>query len=334
MAGLATAGYCEGRAAPWLHCRTIFSGRCSMPRLQQRCPPFACPPGCPTSRQGGPSWSAPERPSAAMARRSRSTGRVRWRAWSSRVMAMRCLASASKSSRRLIPFLMRAGREAARRHPRAGPGPGPGRSRACADLGRRLGTAGLPAPGLTLEDKQAVNRALLAVRRADRRDELRAQAPLGDQGRPARGGRRSGADRDADHLRCAGRRPVRDRVGADRRRSDDLRRCAGRSSAATASTEPRRSSQHLDGPPRRHRSRATRAWRASRRHDRDAADVARGGGRRRASSRRDAAHSGRRDRGGGAGGRQGDGRHRARRSRCTASPRPPRACSSPAARRR
>ena len=43
----------------------------------------------------------------------------------------------------------------------------------------------LPAPGLTLADKQAVNRALLESRRDHRRDELRAQAPLGHQGRPA-----------------------------------------------------------------------------------------------------------------------------------------------------
>ena len=51
----------------------------------------------------------------------------------------------------------------------------------------------LPAPGLTLADKQAVNRALLRIRRDDRRDELRAQAPVGDQGRPARRRRGAGA---------------------------------------------------------------------------------------------------------------------------------------------
>ena len=42
-----------------------------------------------------------------------------------------------------------------------------------------------PAPGLTLADKQDVNRALLRLRGDDHRNELRAQTPLGDQGRPA-----------------------------------------------------------------------------------------------------------------------------------------------------
>ena len=36
----------------------------------------------------------------------------------------------------------------------------------------------LPAPGLTLADKQAVNRALLACGRDHRRDERGAQAPV------------------------------------------------------------------------------------------------------------------------------------------------------------
>ena len=45
----------------------------------------------------------------------------------------------------------------------------------------------LPAPGLTLADKQAINAALLRSGAPHRGDELRAQAPLGHQGRPARG---------------------------------------------------------------------------------------------------------------------------------------------------
>ncbi len=43
----------------------------------------------------------------------------------------------------------------------------------------------LPAAGLTLADKQALNRALAQVRRHHRRDELRAPAPVGHQGRAA-----------------------------------------------------------------------------------------------------------------------------------------------------
>ena len=41
----------------------------------------------------------------------------------------------------------------------------------------------LPAPGLTLEDKRGINRALLLSGGRHRADELRAQAPLGHQGR-------------------------------------------------------------------------------------------------------------------------------------------------------
>ena len=61
-------------------------------------------------------------------------------------------------------------------------------------------------------------------RRDDLRNELRAQASLGDQGRPPRERRRAGARRGADDLRCAGRRSVRHRLRADGARRDDLRR--------------------------------------------------------------------------------------------------------------
>ena len=76
-----------------------------------------------------------------------------------------------------------------------------------------------PAGGLTLEDKQAVNKRAAQVRREHHRDELRAQAPLGDQGRTACCGRRAGPRRDARDLRRAGRRSVGDRIGPDRARS-------------------------------------------------------------------------------------------------------------------
>ena len=79
-----------------------------------------------------------------------------------------------------------AGTEAAQRILDSVQGPVAGRSRAVPRLGRRLGAAGAAGAGLTLADKQAVTRALLQSRRHHRRDQLRAQASLGDQGRPAR----------------------------------------------------------------------------------------------------------------------------------------------------
>ena len=83
-----------------------------------------------------------------------------------------------------------------------------------------------PAPGLTLADKQAVNRALLACGRQHRRDELRAEASVRDQGRPAgrRGG--AGAGGDAGDQRRAGRRPGGDRLRPDRAGPHHLRRRA------------------------------------------------------------------------------------------------------------
>ena len=98
----------------------------------------------------------------------------------------------------------------------------------------------LPAARLTLADKQAINRALLRAAR-DRRDERRAQASLGDQGRPARDGRGAGARRDPGHLRRAGRRPVGDRLRPDRRRSDHAARMPAPCSSATVSTSRRAS---------------------------------------------------------------------------------------------
>ena len=65
----------------------------------------------------------------------------------------------------------------------------------------------LPAPGSTLEDKQQ-STGPARFGRDDRRDELRAPARLGDQGRPARRGLPSGARPDAADLRRSRRRPV------------------------------------------------------------------------------------------------------------------------------
>ena len=63
----------------------------------------------------------------------------------------------------------------------------------------------LPAPGLTLADKQEVNRALLSSGAQHRRDEHGAKASLGDQGRPARHGRAARARAVVADLRRAQR---------------------------------------------------------------------------------------------------------------------------------
>ena len=85
----------------------------------------------------------------------------------------------------------------------------------------------LPAPGLTLGDKQDGQPRAAEVGRQHRRDEHGAKAPLGHQGRPARGRRPAGARAELADLRRAQRRSRRDRLGPDRARPHDLRRCAG-----------------------------------------------------------------------------------------------------------
>ena len=124
----------------------------------------------------------------------------------------------------------RARREGPRRrrpHPRAGQGPHAGRSRALPDLGRRLGPAG-PARARPDARRQAGGQSRAAeIGRQHRRDEHGAKAPLGHQGRPARGRRPAGARAELADLRRAQRRSRRDRLGADRARPHDLRRCAG-----------------------------------------------------------------------------------------------------------
>ena len=80
-----------------------------------------------------------------------------------------------------------AGRDAARRILGLAESAGPDDLVLCLISGGGSALLALPAEGLTLEDKQAVNKALLAQRRRHRADEHRPQAPLGHQGRPARG---------------------------------------------------------------------------------------------------------------------------------------------------
>ena len=100
----------------------------------------------------------------------------------------------------------RAHRGGRGRPPGAGCGRQRGGARACCELAEAAGAGGLGAVpdlrrrlraarfagawGISLDDKQALNRALLRLGRRHRPDEHGAQAPLGDQGRQARGARR------------------------------------------------------------------------------------------------------------------------------------------------
>ena len=96
----------------------------------------------------------------------------------------------------------------------------------------------LPAEGLTLADKQRINKQL-----------LESGAHIGEMNcvrkhlSRIKGGRlaarlRAGAGGDADDQRRARRRPGRHRQRPDRARPHHLRRCAARSSTATASRCP------------------------------------------------------------------------------------------------
>lgn len=73
----------------------------------------------------------------------------------------------------------------------------------------------LPAEGITLEDKQVLSRELAELRCDHRRDQLCAQASVGDQGGASGVGLPAGTDDDAAHLRRAGRRPLGNRLRAD-----------------------------------------------------------------------------------------------------------------------
>ena len=107
----------------------------------------------------------------------------------------------------------------------------------------------LPGAGLTLADKQAVNGAA-EIRRHHRRDELRAQASVRDQGRPARRRGASRARGDAADLRRAGRRSRGHRLGPDGGRSDDASDAPGRRAQIRH--------RHAGGAAARSRSRAIR----------------------------------------------------------------------------
>ena len=148
--------------------------------------------------------------------------------------------------------------------PRNGPGSRRGRSRRCAHVRRRLGAAEPARRRLEPRGQAGGQSRAARVRRVDRRDELRAQAPEPRQGRPPRRGRLAGARGDAADLGRAGRRPGDHRLRADRRRSDHLRRRARRFSRNTVS-RPRRPWRRTSNRRRtKRRSRAIRDWRGPR----------------------------------------------------------------------
>ena len=158
----------------------------------------------------------------------------------------------------------------------------------------------LPAPGLTLGDKQAVNRALLKsganiVEMNTVRKHLSAikGGRLADR-RPA------GARAELADLRRAQRRSRRDRLGPDRARSHDLRRCAGGARQVPHRSAGGRARASREGRGRRHRgdAQAGRSAPGARRDHRrgDAAALARGGRRRRPQARRRGRDAGRQSR--------------------------------------
>ncbi len=116
----------------------------------------------------------------------------------------------------------------ARRAPAAGARarPGPGRSGARADLGRRFGAVRRAGAGPDAGRQAGDQPRAARVGREHYGNELRAQASVGDQGRPAGRRRPPGARGDAGDQRCAGRRSGGDRLGADGAGSHHLRRCA------------------------------------------------------------------------------------------------------------
>ena len=169
----------------------------------------------------------------------------------------------------------------------------------------------LPAPGPEPRRQAGDQSRAAEERRRHRRDELRAQASLGDQGRPAGGRRGAGAGRRPDHFRRAGRRSGDDRLRTDGARSDDLGRGAGDPPAlcdrrAGARARPSRKRRGRDAEARRSALRQR-----DERRRRRAAPVARRRRRGGARGRRDAARSRRRDRGRSARSRQGVRRNRA-----------------------
>ena len=120
-------------------------------------------------------------------------GRARSRAWSSRATATACRCQRIEVVEAAHPVPDAAGRDAARRILDWSQGLSRGRSRALPDLRRRLGAARAAAPRADARRQAGGQQGAAQVRRHHRRDELRAQAPVGDQGRAARRRGASGA---------------------------------------------------------------------------------------------------------------------------------------------
>ena len=179
------------------------------------------------------------------------------------------------------------------------------------DLGRRLVAPDPAGAGPVARGQAGGQPGAAGFGRRHRPDERRAPAPVGDQGRPAGRGGPSGQGRQPADLRRAGRRAGGDRFRADRARSVDLRRCAAHPRpvwhrAAGHGARASRGGRRGDAQARRS---APRDLGDDRR--RQAPGLARGRGGVRPRARLHAADPGRCDRGRGARGSQGDGRHRA-----------------------
>ena len=237
-----------------------------------------------------------------------------------------------------------AGRAAAERMLGLVAGPHGGRSGPGADLGWRLVAADPAARGADARRQAGDQPGAVALRRLDRRDELRAQASVGDQGRQARRGRFPA--RMVTLL-------ISDVPGDDPAVIASGPTVADPTTSADAVAILARYRIELPPNVRRHLRRAAggdaQAGRPAARPcrgpaDRRTAAQPRGRGRRGAGRRGHAAAAGRCHRGRGARGRQGDGRHRPlgaprmasrwRRRRCccpAARPRSPSAATAAAA---
>ena len=108
----------------------------------------------------------------------------------------------------------------------AGQAAGPRRSRAGADVGRRLGQLDRARRGPDARREAGGDPRAAEIGRRHRRDQHGAQAPLPPQGRAARARGPSGPGRDPGDFRRARRRSGGDRLRADRPRSDHARRRA------------------------------------------------------------------------------------------------------------